>query len=321
MTLTCKSCPFMKRIGLALLPLSVFFVIIAARPVVAPAAIRIGIRYQKEILSNRVNALTILPGKAVTFEVIDPDPGSIYVAQPTGGKLVPLGTGRWVWTSPSKPGLYPIQVLAPDSGDKVTLMAFVLVPFRQLRGEFLNGYRIGRYPKKTLPGLPSPAGFIEVTKKNEDLLVSPNFRLKQFLCKQPSCSRKYLLLNERLPLALEYVLERAKLAGYRATTFHIMSGYRTPSYNFSLGNVRLSAHQWGAAADIFIDEDGDGVMDDLNGDGVSDIRDAEVLYQLIDDAAAQPEGQKLIGGIGKYPSTAAHGPFVHVDIRERQARW
>jgi len=311
----------MTRLAYALVALSALFVIIAELPVVASAAVLFGVRYQNEILTNRVNALTVLPGKTVAFEVLDPDPRSNYVAQPTGGQIVPLGTGRWVWTSPSKPGLYPIQVGAPDNGETITLQAFVVVPQYRLRGEFLNGYRIGRYPKKPLPGLSSPAGFIEVTKKNEDVLVSPNFRLKQFLCKQPSCSRKYLVLNERLPLALEYVLERVKLAGYRATTFQVMSGYRTPAYNCSLGNVRFSQHQWGAAADIFIDENGDGMMDDLNGDGVSDIRDAEVLYQLIDDAAAQPEGQKLIGGIGKYPSTAAHGPFVHVDVRDRKARW
>ena len=111
-------------------------------------------------------------------------------------------------------------------------------------------------------------------------------------------------------------------AGYRATTFHVMSGYRTPAYNCSLGNVRFSKHQFGAAADIFIDENGDGVMDDLNGDGRSDIRDAEVLCRLIDNAAARPEGRGLIGGgLGKYPSTAAHGPFVHVDVRDRKALW
>ena len=241
----------MKRLALALMALSVFFVIIAARPVVAPAAVRFGIRYQNEILANRVNALTVLPGETVTFEVIDPDPRSNYVAQPTGGQLVPLGTGRWVWTSPPAPGLYPIQVASPDSGETVTLKAFVLVPFHRLQGEFLNGYRIGRYPKKPLPGLPSPAGFIEVTKKNEDVLVSPHFRLKQFLCKQPSSSRKYLVLNERLPLALEYVLEQVKKAGYQVTTFHVMSGYRTPSYNCSLGNVRYSAASVGRGSGHF----------------------------------------------------------------------
>jgi len=39
--------------------------------------------------------LTVLPGETVTFEVVDCDPGSGYLAQPAGGKLMPLGTGRW----------------------------------------------------------------------------------------------------------------------------------------------------------------------------------------------------------------------------------
>jgi hypothetical protein len=215
-------------------------------------------------------------------------------------------------------------VAAPDGGEAVRLQAFVVVPYNRLKGELLNGYRIGRYPEKPLRGLAEyepPAGFIEVTPENEDALVSPHFRLKQFLCKEQSGSRRYVVLNERLLLALEYVLDRVNKAGYRTDTFTVMSGYRTPVYNRSLGDARYSMHQWGAAADIFIDTDGDGVMDDLNGDGVSDIRDAEVLYKLIDDAAAQPEAQGLIGGIGKYPPTAAHGPFVHVDVRDYKARW
>jgi hypothetical protein len=259
----------------------------------------------------------------VTFEVVDRDRGSGYVARPAAGRLVPLGPGRWGWTAPPAPGLYPIQVVAPDGGDSVTLNAFVVVPYDRLQGEHLNGYRIGRYPE-ALRGparYGPPAGFVEVTGENEDVLVSPHFRLKQFLCKQPAGARKYVVLNERLLLALEYVLEQVNEAGYRATTFHVMSGYRTPAYNRAIGNVRYSQHQWGAAADIFIDENRDGRMDDLNGDGRSDIRDAEVLYRLIDRAAARPEAQGLIGGLGKYPPTAAHGPFVHVDVRDRRARW
>jgi hypothetical protein len=42
--------------------------------------------------------------------------------------------------------------------------------------------------------------------------------------------------------------------------------------------VRFSQHQFGAAADIFIDEDGDGVMDDLDGDGPQRYPRREVLY-------------------------------------------
>jgi hypothetical protein len=267
------------------------------------------------ISADRVRTLVVLPGERVTLEMVDRDSGSRYVASPTAGVLVPVTPTRWNWTAPRVPGLYPIQLVAQGGGDSVTLQAFVAVPSDRLQGEFLNGYRIGRYPEK------QPVGFVEVTKENEDVFVSPHFRLKQFLCKQPAGSRKYVVLNERLLLALEYVLERVNAAGYRATTFHVMSGYRTPAYNRSLANVRFSQHQWGAAADIFIDENGDAVMDDLTGDGRSDIRDAELLYRLIDGAAAGTEGQGLIGGLGKYPGTAAHGPFVHVDVRDRKARW
>jgi hypothetical protein len=267
------------------------------------------------ISTDRVRSLVVLPGERVTLEVVNRDSGSSYMARPQAGLLIPVSPGRWNWTAPPEPGLYPIQLVALDKGDSVTLQAFVVVPFDRLQGELLNGYRIGRYPAKP------PAGFVEVTKENEDVFVSPHFRLKQFLCKQPAGSRKYVVLNERLLLALEYILERVNAAGYRATSFHVMSGYRTPAYNRSLANVRNSQHQWGAAADIFIDENGDGVMDDLTGDGRSDIRDAELLYRLIDGAAARPEAQGLIGGLGKYPPTAAHGPFVHVDVRDRKARW
>lgn len=291
----------------------------------ALAAAGIPLRCQNVTSPTRVRVLTVLPGETVTLEVAERDPGSGFVAQPAGGELMPLGAGRWEWKSPSAPGLYPIQVDAADGGKSVMLQAFVMVPFDELRGELLNGYRIGRYPEKPLRGLAEympPAGFIEVTPENENALVSPHFRLGQFLCKQPAGSRKYVVLNPRLPLALEYILKRVNEAGLRATTFTIMSGYRTPAYNTSLGNVHYSMHQWGAAADIFIDENGDGVMDDINGDGRSDIRDAELLYRLIDEASALPESQGLIGGLGKYRATDAHGPFVHVDVRQgRKARW
>jgi hypothetical protein len=315
-----------RSLASTVLALGALSVVAAARPPEPPVAAAFALRYRNVISPDRVRALTVLPGETVTLEVVDrvPPVGSGYVARPTAGHVTPLGTGRWAWTAPLAPGLYLIQVVSPDGGDSVTLRAFVVVPLDRLTGEVLNGYRIGRYPEKPLRGRSSyrlPAGFVEVTPENEDVLVSPHFRLKQFLCKQPAGSRRYVVLNERLLVALEYVLERVQAAGYRATTFHVMSGYRTPAYNRSLGNVRYSQHQLGSAADIFIDENRDGRMDDLNGDGRSDIRDAEVLYRLIDAAAARPEAQGLIGGIGKYPPTAAHGPFVHVDVRDGKARW
>ena len=295
-----------NRLASTTLALGALAVVGAARPLGPPVA---------AVPGFVVRALTVLPGETVTLELGDRTPAAGYVARPAAGRLEPLSTGRWAWTAPPTPGHYPIRVVAPAGGDSVTLQAFVVVPYDRLQGELLNGYRIGRYPRTP------PAGFVEVTRENEDVLVAPHFRLKQFLCKQPGGSRKYVVLNERLLHALEYVLAQVNASGYRATTLHVMSGYRTPAYNRSIGNVRYSQHQWGAAADIFIDENGDGVMDDLNGNGRSDSGDADVLYRLIDRAAARPEGLGLIGGLGQYPATRAHGPFVHLDVRDRKARW
>jgi uncharacterized protein YcbK (DUF882 family) len=101
-----------------------------------------------------------------------------------------------------------------------------------------------------------------------------------------------------------------------------MSGYRTPAYNKAIGNGTYSRHVWGGAADIFVDDNGDGVMDDLNGDGRVSRADSEWLARFVDSLERKGRfGNELVGGIGTYGSTASHGPFVHVDARGYQARW
>ena len=60
-------------------------------------------------------------------------------------------------------------------------------------------------------------------------------------------------------------------------------------------------------------------MSDLNRDGLVNTRDAHILA----DAAARVERKypDLVGGIGVYKATSAHGPFVHIDVRGTRARW
>ena len=275
------------------------------------------VRYGSLVSHGPVSTLTVLPGETVTLEAVDPTAAAGSEARVGAGRLTPLGDGRWAWTAPTAPAVYPIRVVAAEQRDSITIQAFVLVPYGRLRGEYLNGYRIGRYPARPLRGLDiyrPPVGFVEVTRANEDAFVSPHFQLKQFLCKQAGGYPKYVVLNERLLQRLEQLLELVNASGYSASTFYVMSGYRTPAYNRALGNVLYSRHTWGSAADVFIDENHDGRMDDLNGDGKSDRRDAEVLYRLFD-------GPQNGGGLGKYEATRSHGPFVHVDIRDRTARW
>jgi hypothetical protein len=76
---------------------------------------------------------------------------------------------------------------------------------------------------------------------------------------------------------------------------------------------------YGDAMDVAIDNDGDGLMDDLNGDGRVTVKDARVLAAAADRVEkAYPD---LVGGIGIYAPTGAHHGFVHIDTRGYRARW
>jgi uncharacterized protein YcbK (DUF882 family) len=85
--------------------------------------------------------------------------------------------------------------------------------------------------------------------------------------------------------------------------------------------VANSRHVFGDASDVYIDENNDGQMDDLNKDGVSDKKDARVLYNIIDKLRNNAWYEPYIGGLGLYGRTSSHPAFVHVDVRGFVARW
>jgi uncharacterized protein YcbK (DUF882 family) len=62
-------------------------------------------------------------------------------------------------------------------------------------------------------------------------------------------------------------------------------------------------------------------MEDLNRDGRIDVSDSKYLYDEIEAWLADKDAQKFQGGMGFYPATSAHPPFVHVDVRGTRARW
>ena len=53
----------------------------------------------------------------------------------------------------------------------------------------------------------------------------------------------------------------------------------------------------------------------------SGVHDAGVLYDLIDRLYGKKSYEPYVGGLGRYKANAAHGPFVHVDVRGTRARW
>ena len=309
-------------LSICLVPLAM-----AARPRAAATAdtASFAISFHDELTGYRDAATVVMPGAAVVFSATGGPPGD-YAATTTDGTLVQQGAHQWRWTAPDRPGTYRILFDGPGQKDAIAVHAFVMVPATEVKDGLLNGYPIGDYPATPLKGNPiylPPPGFIEVTRENENTKLSPHFTLRQFLCKEDTTKRypKYLLFKERLPLKLEAILDRVNAMGYTLDTLHVMSAFRTPFYNNAIGDVKYSMHQWGSAADIYVDPQKNDRMADLNHDGRVDIQDSKMLYDDVERMLAAKEFARFQGGLGFYPANSAHPPFVHVDVRGSAARW
>lgn len=219
-----------------------------------------------------------------------------------------------------------IAVSDSTSGKRLSLIT--LRPF----GDKVNGrvgdYHLGRFPaekgRRRSAAYENPDGFIEVTLDNKDTPVSEHFRFADFLTHdQRDVWPKYLVLREALVDKLELVLAELQRRGVRANRLTVMSGFRSPQYNQRGvgrgGRAQDSRHQFGDAADILVDNNHDGRLDDLNHDGRVNSRDVRVLVAAIE--AVEREYPELVGGLGLYRATRSHGPFVHVDVRGTRARW
>jgi hypothetical protein len=261
---------------------------------------------------------------------------SIAVDSATNGATLTVAESEASGSSVApKAGIWKLAVAV---GNAIKPIAdFNLISMRP-RSEKRNGkvglYYLGNWPGETGPvSAPSkapaaryqpPSGFIEVTQQNADTRLSEHFTLRDFLTHdQPNVWPKYLVIEMRNVDKLELILSDLAAHGINVKGVHVMSGFRTPQYNKGGGDTGgragLSRHMYGDAADIFIDNDGNGAMDDLNHDGRVDIGDSRVILQAEDRVeAAHPE---LIGGGGVYPAESGHGPFIHIDSRGYRARW
>ena len=274
--------------------------------------------------SEGVYVRVALPGQVVEFPVAPASPTAAvryhWVRAADGSAAVgerPL-TGSVV-VAPGRPGIYHLALTSGPAGpgaarrvlDDVTLA--VLVPFAEKLGATLNGYRIGRYPFETFGG-ERPTGFIEVLPSTARLQVSRHLRFEDFLTHDHQLQwPRYVALSPELLDKVELVA--AEIARTRGVPdpvrvqLNVHSGFRTPLHN---GNVEGSAfnsrHQYGDAADVAFDADGDGRFTAL------DAQWAGLAAEMVE--RRHPE---LVGGLGMY--TSARAPYVHIDVRGRRARW
>ena len=280
-----------------------------------------------DVVPWRQMSVFALPGEAVDIRIDEQRPVHEYELKSERGVVRQVAPRRWRWVAPAETGMVKLSlepVGTKGDKDEIELRAWIMVPRDRVKNGLLNGFRIGTYPAKALKNNPiykPPPGFVEVTKDNQNNHLSPHFRLKQFLVKQQMSDwPKYVIVQSKLLLKLEEVLARVRRSGHDVDTLHLMSAYRTPWYNRSIGNeTTYSQHLWGSAADVFVDDNGDGAMDDLNGDKRVDREDATVLMGMVVDV--ERSSRQLVGGLEAYPATKAHGPFVHLDVRGTPARW
>jgi hypothetical protein len=255
---------------------------------------------------------------------------------PAGARVLYTEAGEVADTSkrPEGVGVWRVAVGIGNAIKPVTDFSLItLEPFAAKRSGRIGLYYIGNWPaergkvratKGSVSAYSNPQGFIEVTPENEDTYVSEHFRLRDFLTHdQANVWPKYLVLQLRMVDKLELVLQDLREHGVDVSGVKVMSGFRTPQYNVSggdpSGRAGLSRHMYGDAADIFIDSNHDGVMDDLNHDGRISINDSKVIEEAVDRVdAAHPD---LIGGAGLYTAAPGHGPFIHIDTRGYRARW
>ncbi|MDY7092850.1 MAG: D-Ala-D-Ala carboxypeptidase family metallohydrolase [Acidobacteriota bacterium] len=266
----------------------------------------------------------LMPGETFELEAVSSIGQPEFRACSWGGTLQHHDSARWSWTAPEEPGIYRLYVASPTTGEAQQLHLFVMVPYEGERS--LEGYRIGQYQSRPLRNNPAynvPQGMVRVDRPEDlDIWVTPHFQLRQFQCKQAGDYPKFIIVKEKMLLKLERLLEEVNRRGIDARTFAVLSGFRTPQYNAAIGNpTTYSRHAYGDAADIFVDENGDQRMDDLDGDGRETVADARILAGIVEDLVGDDTFEDFIGGLGLYGPKPHRGPFVHVDTRGFRARW
>ncbi|MGQ0765837.1 MAG: D-Ala-D-Ala carboxypeptidase family metallohydrolase [Gemmatimonadota bacterium] len=201
-----------------------------------------------------------------------------------------------------------------------------LTPWNRKLGGYVNGYNVGNWPaelRRMPANYENPAGFIEVTRENVDQPLSMHFTLRDFITRdQQHVWPKYVVLREELLDKLELVLAALESFGVPTRNVVVLSGFRSPQYNTrgaAEGMAQASRHQFGDAADIIIDANRDGRMDDLNGDGRTTFDDLRVLDRAVQ--LIESRFPELVGGLGLYHAMGPSGPFAHIDVRGNRARW
>jgi len=215
----------------------------------------------------------------------------------------------------------------------------VAMPFNAQGDGTLLGETIGFYPSPTAAGAPSvvsrnaglyepPVSFVRVDASTGHLAIGKHATLGalapapfdesggRFVAISPGVIRLYDALHNRLARD-----------GKDGGALQVIRGFLSPHERQRLeaSGVRLAPYtryQYGDALALILDRNADGRMDDVTADGVADIRDAEWLGGLVEEAMHELELRGGIGVCAAFEGPAHKGtPYVHVDLRGWNERW
>jgi hypothetical protein len=277
--------------------------------------------------SGHVRVLFALPGEPVAYPMeLRSDPtelGYAWIPFADSGAVyaLPLGSARPLETrfeAPREPGFYRLALVRGEERVIVDGPSLsVMVPFSAKLGGVLNGYRIGTYVAERLGARDreAPPGFVEIDEDVLDLPLTKHLRLSDFVSHDGQQSwPRYAALDARLLDKIELVVaEIAELTGKNdadtTIALDVHSGFRTPIHNRRVQRAaRDSRHQYGDAADIAIDG---------NGDGRITAADTRLIARAVEEV--EREHPDLVGGMGLYNRGGAS--YVHIDARGKRARW
>lgn len=278
--------------------------------------------------SGEVRVLFVLPGDTVTYPMeLRGDPAELTYAwvpfADTGSiQALPADSTRPLvprFEAPATPGFYRLALVKGSERVIVDGPALsVMVPFSAKLGSTLNGYRIGTYLAERLgkraEDEPAPPGFVQIDENELDLPLTKHLRLADFVTHDnQEVWPRYAALDARLLDKIELVVaEIGRLSGKgddASFELDVHSGFRTPLHNRRVKRAaRDSRHQYGDAADIAIDS---------NGDGRITFADTRLVAKAVE--VVEQEHPDLVGGMGLYNRGSAS--YVHIDARGRRARW
>ncbi|MGQ0764349.1 MAG: D-Ala-D-Ala carboxypeptidase family metallohydrolase [Gemmatimonadota bacterium] len=268
--------------------------------------------------SRGVRMQTALPGEKISLPLETAGaPEELRYQWIKLGELMPAEQARplvGALYAPSEPGFYRLAVTRGLERQVVdSAMIGVLTPLAAKRGITLDGYRIGMYRGERNGRTGAlPLGFLRIDQDEAGIAVSEHLTLGDFITHDDQKQwPRYVALSPRLLDKLELVFnEIARWRGREdAGTVAVKSGFRTPLHNTRVRRAASdSRHQYGDAADISVDANGDGRITSV---------DASLIARAVE--IVEKRHPDLVGGLGVY--TRTNTPYAHVDVRGTRVRW